>query len=664
MKNVLTLDEAIQEIELAQVTKTPVAKRALPSRTEKKDPGSPKDNSSKIANDAKSTLSFYINKIPDVKIIDKQIELLKKEMVVYAKNGSTDNYEKSKTFLTELIEKRDNINRIFSRKGYSVKDANRRAETIERVKNSPELKALKIRQTQLEKQLKETNPNSIMGNYNRIKKQMKLIESINNDEILELDDFVDLPEGATLSQLEQEHYDYSLFIGKIINKKIVEINAMKASEIHALLKENLKNNNIVKEELTKVKMEASHIKNKLSETVTVTEIIHNIFDFKNDTTGGKIPKEILASTHVGLVNAIAYKVAVQQGKLHELNDAVCGGLLGLTVAINKWYVMQKLSDTPLSFQDFANLHILNYAKRALYELGTTGTTGSGKATLDTHEKQKFADFVKYNPQFADMDKNVLIDMLDSIDSSNKSIKVVTETDYNAIVGGEDDSADIWSLNSFDSNGYDADEARENYTRLIRSIGKLMELFETKENNKTGLAEVTSKRMFDKYDRKIFMMYFGIDFKRDRNDTDSTAKVKSEYTQEEMAAEIEAMFRVDGQLNREGQPKTMSQPALNARITKILKNLKTAMDFNAELKAGFEYLYNYYLANKEALVDMSNYREEIGISIDREDLREIYMDDEQQLNRQLTDGKRLSDQFEITETNPFDDEIAGLFNEYI
>jgi hypothetical protein len=70
--------------------------------------------------------------------------------------------------------------------------------------------------------------------------------------------------------------------------------------------------------------------------------------------------------------------------------------------------------------------------------------------------------------------------------------------------------------------------------------------------------------------------------------------------------------------------------------------------------------NWRLNNPDLLRKLSNNREEINMKIDRDELREIYSDDENALNRQLSDGKRLSDTFQISETNPLDDEIASMF----
>jgi hypothetical protein len=262
-----------------------------------------------------------------------------------------------------------------------------------------------------------------------------------------------------------------------------------------------------------------------------------------------------------------------------------------------------------------------------------------------------------------MDNKVVMDIIDNISEkvSDKPLNMVSETDYNATIGGDDGEVDMWSLSSYDKDEYDPIEAKDNYVRLIKSISELMELFDSKVDG-DGVISHTNKKLFDKYDRKIFLMNFGIDYKRDRDD-DGKMKTRNLYTQEEMCLEIEAMFRVDGQIGKDGKPKTMSQPGLNYRISQIMKKIKSAMDFNPKLKTGFEYLYNYWMFNQEALNDMSNYREEIGMSLDRAELKEIYSDNEQQLNRQLTDGKRLSDVFEITADNPFDDEISEMFNEF-
>ena len=180
MANVQTLEEALAEIGTAKISKTPIEKISKTplkrkNANEVREVNTPLTNNAKIANDAKSTLNFYINKIPDIKIINTQIEIIKKEIINYTKNSSQENLDKSKIMLSDLIEKRNTINRIFSRKGFSQADENKRVEIANKIKNSPELKALREKQKELETKLKNITPNSIMANLSRIKKQIKLI---------------------------------------------------------------------------------------------------------------------------------------------------------------------------------------------------------------------------------------------------------------------------------------------------------------------------------------------------------------------------------------------------------------------------------------------------------------------------------------------------------
>lgn len=680
MAKILTLDEALQEISETKVKSTPIAKIPKEEKTEKvakapkkqfkkepeeKEHKSPTTNKGKVLADAKNVLSFYINKIPDVKIMDQQINIIKKEMIVYSKNKSVENLQKSKDFLDELLKKRNAVNKIFSVTGYSDKDAAKQIEINELIKNSDEIKKLYDERKQLEAELKANTPNSIMGRYRKILKQVKLDKITSGEDVIDFEDFLDGKKKPSSDLLDTEYYNICLYIGNIIGKKVHQVQEMTNNELLFELKNALGDNKEIQSRINAKKMEISSVKDSIAGTITVTDIIHNIFDFETDTTEGKIPKDILAATHVGLVHGIAHKIAQSLGKLHQIDDAVCGGFLGLTVAITSWYRLQRMSDKALSFRDFANIYIVNYSKKALYELSITGTSATNEATMKTRENQRYDDFIKFNPNFAGFEKSFVLEHLEVIDPTGRGINVVSETDYNAVVGGDDGAADIWSINDLDSGEYDPEEAKENYIKLMTSIAKLMDLFETKVNKKTGFVELGNKKMFDKYDRRIFMMYFGLEFKRGGSDNKDANVLKDTFKQEEMAEEIQAMFRADGLLKAGGIPATMSQAGINDRIKKILIKLKTSMDFNPDLKQGFEYLFNYYRANsKSAIADMSNYREEIGISIERAELKEIYLDNEQQLNRELLDGKTLSDTFEITEDNPLDDEIAGLFNDYL
>lgn len=88
-----------------------------------------------------------------------------------------------------------------------------------------------------------------------------------------------------------------------------------------------------------------------------------------------------------------------------------------------------------------------------------------------------------------------------------------------------------------------------------------------------------------------------------------------------------------------------------------------MDENPGIKAGFEFIFNYWQTNSETMNYLSNNREELGIKLDRDELRQIYKNDDDEMTRQLSDGKRLSDLFTTSDMNLLDEEIAEAFNQY-
>jgi len=56
----------------------------------------------KLRYDVTEGLKFYIKKLPQYQIITNQISILEKEMDNYKKNGSKENYEKSKQIVFNL----------------------------------------------------------------------------------------------------------------------------------------------------------------------------------------------------------------------------------------------------------------------------------------------------------------------------------------------------------------------------------------------------------------------------------------------------------------------------------------------------------------------------------------------------------------------------------
>lgn len=684
MSNVTTFE---QELEQRQVEKTPIQKvaerKAKPKKQVVKKSAIDKDKSAadKLMYDANSKLNYYLKKSPQFQIIEKQLAILRNEAKNYKKNGSFENLEKTQAIIDELVLRKKDLKTIFKTGDNS--DATKKAELIQEVKKSPIIKELNQRKKELQIQLKNNTPSYLVGELKKFRYQLDMSDKFSGEEdVMEFDEFINdskiTDDLVNATRLQQDYYDFCGKIADIINWDINEVIDGTLSHIKIALDSVLTESENIKNAIRKVEQQISNEKAAIYGSTKVTDLLFDIFDFKNDETEGKVPKEILAASNINLVKSIAYNVCIKNGSLNHLDDAISAGLLGLTVAINSWYEAQKMADSALTFKGFANVYIHNSIQRDLLALMSGGRiSGSTLATMHTLNKKKVEDFVKHNPEFEDIDNSVLGEMLAAYDDSFKSVgTTVTETQFsNSVAGDEGDSSEVWmNAATNEEDDYDLIESKIEYEKMLLSIKDLLNLFEHKKDKKSGLLEITNQKIFDKYDKQLFLMYFGLVHKLEKNnpddkvmkpkvlasfDTGEEVKMNAlpgEFSQEEMAMELFEM----GLRNREGNP--ISQAAISDRIRVLLNKLKFAIDNNPKLKAGFEYFFNYWQQNKRALEKLSNSREEIGMKIDRDELREIFGNDDDALNTQLSDGTKLGDVFDISDTNPLDDEIYGMFNE--
>ncbi len=621
----------------------------------------------KLMYDAKSKLNYYLKKSPQFQIIESQINILKTEADIYKQNGSIENYEKTKNIIIELSLKRKELKTIFKTGDNSVNDIEKKNEILTKIKNSEEIKTLTKRKNDLQTEIKNTTPSYLVKTIANFRKQLDLKENLgfSTEEVMDFEDEIDLPANKKFertTKLHQDYYDFCGFVADILDWLPQEIIDSKLSVIKNALENAIPDNTNIKDELKRVNYQIQNEKSAISGATKLTDLMFDIFDFKNDETEGAVPKEILAASNIGLVKAIAYNTCIKNNALHQLDDAVSAGLLGLTVAINSWYDSQKLADSALSFKGFANIYISGAIQREILHLMGQGyASGSMLATAHTLNKQKVEEFVKNNPEFEDLDNEVLKEMLSAYDDSYKTFEsVTTETEFSNNVAGEDgDSADVWAnVASSDDNTEDLIEGKIEYEKMLQSIKELLNLFENKVEKKTGLVSITNKKLFDKYDKRLFLMYFGLAHKIEKNNPSDSKRLGNpgDFTQEEMAEELVAMYAADG------VTKTFSQAAISYRIEQLLIKLKNILDTTPRLKAGFEYFYKYWQSNQSVLDKLSNAREEVGMKLDRDELRDIYDGDEDAMTTQLSDGTKLADAFEISDTNPLDDEIFGMFNE--
>jgi hypothetical protein len=664
MQNILTLEEELARSDAKKEAAELKSKKTGESvKASAKKPSDDEGGAAdRLSHDANSKLNYYLKRTPQYKTLQSQIETIKVEWAQYKRSGNAEAAEKCEALLQELSVKRSRIKGIFKLNQDPAANADKRKEELfAKFRNSDELQGLLKDQKLLIDEIKSKTPSILVAKVVEFRKAIELKKGINGEVIEDFDTVINSDKKLVIADaLEQDYYDYCGHIADITDNSVEEVLEMNPNKILQELKRVLEDTTALKERLAENKMKISTVRDNLSNGTNLTDIVFEIFDFKDEDESGDAPREILASANVPLVKSIAYNICSKLGQQNKINDAISYGLLGLTVAINKWYTIQKMSNSALSFKGFANSYIAGSIQRGILELKGAGTaSGSTLATIATMNKKKIENFIKYNPEFEDMDKKILGEMLAGYDDKAQPLNMVSESDYTGTVSGDDgDGADIWASAIKDSaNVEDYVGSKIEYERLLKSIKDLLNLFETKTDVKTGIKSVTQKKLFNKYDRKLFMMYFGLEYKRQKINISPGSEANNHYTQAEMGEELSAMYAADG------ITKTFSQASLSGkdgRIAVMLNKIKFAMHENPKLSAGFEFLFHYWQDNSEHMATFSNSREEIGMAFDRQELRQIYHDNGSELNRQLSDGKRLSDVFEISDTNPLDTDIAGLF----
>jgi hypothetical protein len=659
--DVLTLEEELERssgaINAIKSKKTGETVKKVVKKTDD-DEGS----SDRLSADANNKLNYYLKRTPQFKTLQSQIDAVRTEWNQYKKSGNAEAVEKCERLMEELSVKRTRIRSIFKLNQDPAANAGKKKEEIyEKFKNSDELQDLLKEQKELIDEIKSKTPSVLINKINEFRKAIELKKGINGELIEDFDTVIDSNKKLVIAdQLEQDYYDYCGHIADIIDSTVEDVMEMSPNKILNDLKRVLEDTAELKDRLSENKMKVSTLRDQLASGTNLTDIVFEIFDFKAKDETGDAPREILVSASIPLVKSIAYNICSKLGQQNKIQDAISYGLLGLTVAVNKWYSIQKMSDSALSFKGFANSYIAGTVQRGILELKGAGTaSGSTLATIATQNKKKIENFIKYNPEFEDMDKKVLAEMLSGYDDKAQPLNMVSESDYvGAITGDDGDSADAWASSIRDNMSmHDFVEGKIEYERLLKSISELLNLFETKKDPKTGIKSVTQKKLFNKYDRKLFMMYFGLEHKRQKINITPGSEANNNYTQSEMGEELAAMYMADG------ITKTFSQASLSGkdgRIAVMLNKIKMAINEEPKLKAGFEYLFHYWQHNSEHMNTFSNNREEIGMAFERQELREIYGDNSSEMNRQLSDGKKLSDVFDISDTNPLDSDIANLF----
>jgi len=611
-----------------------------------------------LTRNANSKIINYITKSPQYKTIGQQLALLKEEYAIYVKSGNTDLIEKTKKLMLDLGAKKTEFIKLFKQKDYKKE----RTEVEVRIKNSDYLKKLKKQREELEALYKSKNPLSLLSKMSQFRELLEshnlikssLEEDYDNEEIVDIESLLDSnleSENVDDKTLLQEYNNFCGHIADILDITVPEVKEMSLGKLKEELKENCEDTTELKTQIDQIKIQASNELKKLKGKNDITDVMFEIFDF---STEEKQPKELLAAANIKYVSAIAYNRCSSLNMLHYFDDCVAYGLLGLTVAINKWYNIQKLENSAVSFEGFAHTYITNSIQKGLYELSSGGRINKDSmANIVFRRKKQFDYFLKNNPEFKDIPKDLLENMVEGL-LEDLPGKTMTESEYTDMVSGgqQNDSGDVWANAVVSDVKEDTFlESKGEYERLIKGIKDLFGLFKTEVNKETGIKEITNKKIFNKYDYKLFLMSTGLEFKRTANNG------REDYTQKEMGIILSQYYANDG------ETKTFDASAISTRLKVLGEKINVIMMDNPSIKAGFEYLLMYCKANQENINILSNSREELGIKLERDELREAFADNDKELNRMLSDGKKLSDIYQTSDTNPLDEEIAEYFRTY-
>jgi len=615
---------------------------------------------------AAEKMNRYLKKSTQYKTLDKQIELLKAEMLTYGKAKNYEFVEKTKQLIKDLQQQKTQFLKYFKGDNYKAENA----ESEEKIKNSPRLKELKTKLDSLKLQYTNTNPNSLMRQLKALKDAMdaktSFEDEIEDDDVNDIDSIYGEDSDEKINgsgDIEQEYIEICSKIATILDDSVASVMEMKLGPLSVLLKKYCPSTEPVKKEIDLTKAEIAAERKKIKGGNDITDVIFDIFDFSKDESE---PKELLAAANIKYVSAIAYKQCSKLNKMMFFDDACSAGLLGLSKAINRWYEGQKLVDCPFSFEGFAYTDIVMAIKKDLYVWTSGGKVSPDVlATIDHRRKKSIEMWLKINPDFKNVPQDMLEHMLEGL-IEEKPVPVFNESDISTMIGGDDTvESDVWA-NSGSSNGEDSIvDAKFQHEEILKGIGALFNLFKTETDKETGVRTITDQKIFTKYDLKLFMMKFEMEFKHNAPDGDSRFRL------EEIATVLRQMYKNDGIVPK-GGPEGLNESSISTRYKVILEKIKTIMEENPLIKKGFQYYLLWCEQNRDTMQLLSNYREEVGTAKELKIISDFHKKAndnakdkaakekaEAILSKKLNNGLTLNDVYQKTDSNPFDDQIAQV-----
>lgn len=626
----------------------------------------------------------------------EQIEECKRYIVQfngYDPNNRLDYYKKK---LKELVEQQTQFVKILNSNSF-IRNKNSQEKFVNvksMLSRDTYLIAFKEKESSLHTQLQQSSPYYLVEKMRAFREQINLrnihgkvvIEDLDDmfnnvetnldqmltDQEISEDRVTDVMVKFTYSQEENNkvvqssdnnlvdgYQEYCSEIANIINTSRLDVADMPLGTIFSRLKKALteKDEKLI-EEYNYVRLMIMNRSSEIyadinNEKFSISDLIYQNYSVLTPD-GEKKAREILASSSIKTVKGIAYRICLKYKNLERYDDAISYGLMGLSLAINKYIEMQKSSPNKcINFKTMINSFVVSSIKTGFVEMSSMGTASSSyiqRQNMILNKRMK--NFIRYNPEYASVDQEELRKMLAEDDDFMSNVRITSQSQF-VNPDTNEESNEIWDTVCKSKESLTAfTDSKSDHKLLMQSIKKMLNLFETKVGSDNS-SYSTGKKLFDKYDTRLFEMSFGFDYKR--NCGDIMTNGSANYTQLEMAKELEKMYK------SEGITKTFSQPAIASRLVKIYEKVRFVVNNNPSLKRAFEYINKVYYENHEYMNYLSNCREEDGMSLMDSSLQTITIPVcDEQLNKMQF--KQISLDGCITNSDEIGSEICEMFNE--
>lgn len=587
-------------------------------------------NKNRLQASSKTILNFYIKKVPSLNIVNHQIHELEKAKKIYDKVGNSELSEATETIKNTLQLKADNLFSKTKKKDGKTYNAEQKESILKADKTIQEYYT---KRNDIMLQLDKLSPTKV---YNRLREFRRIIRLIESDKIidttkinLQFNDSNVIIDRSNTDLVYQEYDVYCTELANVLDVSIDYIKTSTESKIKTLFEakfsEKVNVLNHAKSALDdKIMLRRNELLIDIDKETNIVSLIDDVFDFGSELDEIEIEKikNIMSASYISLATTIAYSVCDKHNQMNNINDAISGALLALSETINKWFEDKERVGTLIAFGYLVGQNMRKGAERALMDLGSLMGSSSTRSNIISEQKKAIATYRKYIKGTELLSDDVVLSLIQDaelvaiqkgIKGANSTLlhtvkKELSETDLNAMIGGEEDDVNYWDIydhESDEASQQKISEAVDNIKTLNECINKLMGYFAIVEvYDENGVLQYDTNEqlsMFDDEEKLIFFSYFTQVFDSEKGEIidDVTYNKISELLAKHTAEKenIDVSFV---------KPKSVSY--IGEKVKNIMRKIRIIVEADIDVKRALEYLYIWMKQNPKATFLASNYNE--------------------------------------------------------